>query len=117
MLYRIDHEFPLLVTTVVGTDVRAARCLATYSFEQKTFVMPTEMKTKPNPIPESIGVNDGANHTALVQAFTAAFTSDNVESLYRHIDPDGEWVIVAVGETSHGLDQIKLDVMSCSRTT
>jgi ketosteroid isomerase-like protein len=43
----------------------------------------------------------------LVQAFTAAFTTDDVESFYKLIDPDCEWVIVATGETFNGLDQIR----------
>jgi hypothetical protein len=33
--------------------------------------------------------------TGLVQAFTAAFTTDDVESFYKLIDPDCEWLIVA----------------------
>lgn len=43
----------------------------------------------------------------LVDAFTAAFTSDDVESFYKLIDPDGVWVIMATGETFTGLDEIK----------
>jgi limonene-1,2-epoxide hydrolase len=43
----------------------------------------------------------------LVQAFTAAFTTDDVEGFYRLIAPQAEWVIMATGETFHGLDQIK----------
>jgi ketosteroid isomerase-like protein len=43
----------------------------------------------------------------LVQAFTAAFTSDDVESFYRLISAEAEWVIMATGETFQGLDQIK----------
>jgi|HubBroStandDraft_1064217.scaffolds.fasta_scaffold15839_4 steroid delta-isomerase-like uncharacterized protein len=43
----------------------------------------------------------------LVQAFTAAFTSDDVESFYRLVSADAEWVIMATGETFRGLDQIK----------
>jgi limonene-1,2-epoxide hydrolase len=45
--------------------------------------------------------------TGLVQAFTAAFTTDDVESFYKLIDPNCEWVIVATGETFRGLDQVK----------
>jgi ketosteroid isomerase-like protein len=43
----------------------------------------------------------------LVERFTAAFTSDDIESFYKLIDPNGEWVIMATGETFRGLDQIK----------
>jgi limonene-1,2-epoxide hydrolase len=43
----------------------------------------------------------------LVKAFTAAFTSGDIESFYKLIDPEGEWVIMATGETFRGLDQIK----------
>jgi hypothetical protein len=48
-----------------------------------------------------------ATEPDLVDAFTAAFTSDDVESFYKLIDPDGVWVIMATGETFTGLDQIK----------
>lgn len=65
------------------------------------------MSTNLNLAPKSTVVNGGANSTDLVQAFTAAFTSDDVESFYKLIDPDGEWVIMATGETFRGLDQIK----------
>ena len=47
------------------------------------------------------------NSADLVQAFTDAFTSDDVESFFNLIAPDGEWVIMATGETFRGLDQIK----------
>jgi uncharacterized protein (TIGR02246 family) len=45
--------------------------------------------------------------TDLVQAFTDAFTSDDIESFLNLIAPDAEWVIVATGETFRGLDQIR----------
>src|ERR1700685_2781220 len=45
--------------------------------------------------------------TDLVRAFTAAFTTDDVEGFYKLIAPDAEWVIMANGETFRGLDQIK----------
>jgi ketosteroid isomerase-like protein len=53
--------------------------------------------TKPNPAP-------GAD---FVQAFTAAFTSDGIEHFMELIAPDGEWAIMATGETFRGLDQIR----------
>jgi ketosteroid isomerase-like protein len=53
--------------------------------------------TRPSPDP-------GAN---FVQAFTAAFTSDDIESFLNLIAPEGEWVIMATGETFRGLDQIR----------
>jgi len=43
----------------------------------------------------------------LVQAFTVAFATDNVEDFYKLIAPEAEWVIMATGETFRGLDQIK----------
>jgi ketosteroid isomerase-like protein len=43
----------------------------------------------------------------LVQRFTAAFTTDDIESFYELIASDAEWVIMATGETFRGLDQIK----------
>jgi ketosteroid isomerase-like protein len=42
-----------------------------------------------------------------LEAFTAAFTSNDLESLYRLISADAEWMIMATGETFRGLDQIK----------
>ncbi len=57
----------------------------------------TKMKTNPNPAPG----------TGFVQAFTAAFTSDDIKSFMNLIAPDGEWVIMATGETFRGLDQIR----------
>jgi steroid delta-isomerase-like uncharacterized protein len=52
---------------------------------------------KPNPAP-------GAD---FVQTFTAAFTSDDIESFMELIATDGEWVIMATGETFRGHDQIR----------
>jgi ketosteroid isomerase-like protein len=45
--------------------------------------------------------------TNLVQAFTAAFTTDDIEGFYKLIDPNAEWVIMATGETFRGLEEIK----------
>ncbi|HWW22058.1 MAG TPA: nuclear transport factor 2 family protein [Steroidobacteraceae bacterium] len=59
---------------------------------------PTVFSPKPTPC---------ANPADLVEAFTAAFTSDDVESFYRLISAQAEWVIMATGETFRGLDQIK----------
>jgi|ERR1700733_11841461 len=42
----------------------------------------------------------------LVKAFTAAFTSDDIESWRNLLAPDGEWMIMATGETFRGLDQM-----------
>ena len=58
-------------------------------------------------IKRQLGTDGGQHKTDLVKAFTAAFTSDDIESFYKLIDPDGEWVIMATGETFRGLDQIK----------
>jgi hypothetical protein len=63
------------------------------------------MNTTLKPAPEA--AISGQHKTDLVQAFTAAFTSDDVESFYKLIDPNGEWVIIATGETFRGLDEIK----------
>ena len=43
----------------------------------------------------------------LVQAFTDAMTHEGVEALMRLWAPDGEWVIMATGETFRGHDQIR----------
>jgi ketosteroid isomerase-like protein len=45
--------------------------------------------------------------TDFVRVFTAAFTSDDIESFMKLIAPDAEWVIMATGETFRGLDQIR----------
>ena len=54
--------------------------------------------TKPKPIPEG----------DFVQAFTAAFTSDDIENFMKLIDASCEWAIMATGESFRGLDQIRL---------
>ncbi len=51
--------------------------------------------------------NSGQHGADLVQAFTAAFTSDDIESFLDLIAPDGEWVIMATGERFRGIDQIR----------
>jgi ketosteroid isomerase-like protein len=43
----------------------------------------------------------------LVRAMTVAMTSDDVESMVNLFAPDGEWAIMATGETFRGLDQIR----------
>jgi len=43
----------------------------------------------------------------VVDAFTAAFTSDDVESFYKLIDPHCVWVIMATGEAFTGLGEIR----------
>ena len=53
--------------------------------------------TKSNPAP-------GAD---FVQAFTAAFTSDDIENFMKLIDASCEWAIMATGESFRGLDQIR----------
>lgn len=47
------------------------------------------------------------NTTDLVSAFTDAMTHEGVEELMRLWAPDGEWVIMATGETFKGLDEIR----------
>jgi ketosteroid isomerase-like protein len=42
----------------------------------------------------------------LVKAFTDAFTSDDIEGWENLLDPDGEWKIMATGETFQGLDKM-----------
>jgi steroid delta-isomerase-like uncharacterized protein len=53
--------------------------------------------TKPNPAPG----------TDLAQAVTNAMTTDDIESMVNLFAPDGEWVIMATGETFRGHDQIR----------
>ncbi|MHB8432322.1 MAG: nuclear transport factor 2-like protein [Candidatus Tyrphobacter sp.] len=52
----------------------------------------------------------------LVQAFTAAFTTDDVESFYELIDPDAEWTIMGTGETFRSLEKIKQLATLCRDT-
>lgn len=53
-----------------------------------------------------LGTADSQHDTGFVQAFVAAFTSDDIESFMNLVAPDGEWVIMATGETFRGLDQV-----------
>jgi ketosteroid isomerase-like protein len=57
----------------------------------------TEAKSNPNP----------ANGADLAQIVTKAMTSDDIESMVNVFAPDGEWVIMATGETFRGYDQIR----------
>ena len=43
----------------------------------------------------------------LIKAFTDAMTHDGVEAMMKLWEPNGEWVIMATGETFKGLDQIR----------
>jgi ketosteroid isomerase-like protein len=43
----------------------------------------------------------------LVKAFTEAMTHEGVEDMMKLWSPDGEWVIMATGETFKGLDKIR----------
>jgi ketosteroid isomerase-like protein len=47
------------------------------------------------------------NSTDLVKAFTEAMTHEGVEAVMNLWAPDGEWVIMATGESFKGLDQIR----------
>jgi uncharacterized protein (TIGR02246 family) len=65
----------------------------------------TEISATLKPAPTS---TKSTKHVAdLVQAFTDAFTSDDIESFLNLIAPDGEWLIMATGERFRGLDQIR----------
>jgi ketosteroid isomerase-like protein len=79
----------------------------------------TDAKANSNASPNSGSVQVGAvaplasaispanNSTEFVQAFTHAMTHDDVEGLVNLWASDGEWVIMATGETFRGLDQIR----------
>jgi ketosteroid isomerase-like protein len=84
------------------TKSRARRNPLEAKFQKKEVTV-MDAILKPAPKPPMSKQPD----TGLVQAFTAAFTTDDVESFYKLIDPDCEWVIVATSETFKGLDQIK----------
>jgi ketosteroid isomerase-like protein len=64
------------------------------------------MKTNPSSAPES--ATPDQHESGLVQAFSGAFTSDDVETFLNLIDPDCEWKVMATGETFRGQDQIRL---------
>jgi len=42
----------------------------------------------------------------LIKAFTAAFTSDDITGWKNLLAPDGEWKIMATGETFQGVDKM-----------
>jgi ketosteroid isomerase-like protein len=42
----------------------------------------------------------------LMEAFTAAFTSDDIENWQKLLAPNGEWKIMATGETFRGVDKM-----------
>jgi ketosteroid isomerase-like protein len=42
-----------------------------------------------------------------VKSFTEAMTHDGIEAVLKLWSPDGEWVIMATGETFKGLDKIR----------
>lgn len=48
-----------------------------------------------------------AGGTDVAQIVTKAMTSDDIESMVNVFAPDGEWVIMATGETFRGFDQIR----------
>ncbi|MFZ1041311.1 MAG: hypothetical protein WCA79_16450 [Anaerolineales bacterium] len=51
--------------------------------------------------------NEPMNTADLLKAFTDAMTHEGVEAMIKLWVPDGEWVIMATGETFKGLDQIR----------
>jgi len=65
----------------------------------------TEMDANLKSAPDSL--LPGQQAAGLVQAFTKAFTSDDIESFLSLIAPDGVWIIMATGETFRGIDQIR----------
>jgi ketosteroid isomerase-like protein len=48
-----------------------------------------------------------SSDTNLVQAFTSAMTSDDLDNFYKLFSPDAEWTIMATGEMFRGLNEIK----------
>lgn len=47
------------------------------------------------------------NTADFVNAFTAAMTHDDIDAVMKLWSPDGEWVVMATGETFKGLDKIR----------
>jgi ketosteroid isomerase-like protein len=58
-------------------------------------------------VKRQLGTVGGQQDTGLAQAITDAMTSDDVETMVNLFAPDGEWVIMATGETFRGLEQIR----------
>ena len=52
-------------------------------------------------------MNSKQTNTNLIQAFTEAMTHEDIEGIMKLWAPDGEWLIMATGETFKGLDQIR----------
>jgi ketosteroid isomerase-like protein len=46
------------------------------------------------------------NTTELIKAFTAAFTTDNIENWKKLLAPDGVWKVMATGESFKGLEKM-----------
>jgi ketosteroid isomerase-like protein len=46
------------------------------------------------------------NRTEVINAFTEAFTTDNIDNWKKLLAPDGEWKIMATGETFRGVDKM-----------
>jgi len=58
-------------------------------------------------VKRQLGTAGSQQNSDFIEVFTAAFTSDNIEGFMDLIAPDGEWVIMATGETFRGHDQIR----------
>jgi ketosteroid isomerase-like protein len=52
-------------------------------------------------------MDSNQNNTNLVKDFTEAMTHEGIEAMMKLWAPDGEWVIMATGETFKGPDQIR----------
>jgi ketosteroid isomerase-like protein len=52
-------------------------------------------------------MDSNKNNTNLVRAFTEAMTHEGVEDMMKLWSSDGEWIIMATGETFKGLDKIR----------
>jgi ketosteroid isomerase-like protein len=63
--------------------------------------MPEELE-----MPEGEGVSAPSDSGDLITAFTAAFTSDDIAAWRKLLAPDGEWIIMATGETFRGVEQM-----------
>ena len=55
----------------------------------------------------SLPVSTTSGDTDLARAITNAMTTDDIESMVDLFVPDGEWTIMATGETFRGHDQIR----------
>jgi ketosteroid isomerase-like protein len=69
--------------------------------EQDVSLVPTPAKIDAEPVAK------GPSTPSLADAFTAAMTTEGVEAMLKLWVPDGEWEIMATGESFRGIEKIR----------